>query len=205
MKIPEHLAMSFLIAQLGVHPIHGWGGTTLVLLAGCLPDLDGLTLLAGWRVYRRYHRVIGHGIPMTVLGPLLVAALGSEGFGVAPFLPLWFWLQVSLVAHLLSDVLFYRWPAQLLWPCSSWSWALGLVGWNDLIPTVILYGASLAAVFWPQFGWAAGVSGLGMLGIYLTWRCWRQPGATGWSAWLAGDWAEDAAPIWRWLTGDFVP
>ena len=48
MKIPEHLALSYLIAQLNVQQRYGPGGAALVMLAGFLPDLDGLTLLAGW-------------------------------------------------------------------------------------------------------------------------------------------------------------
>src|SRR5262245_24137924 len=57
MKVPEHVAASFLLAQLGVQARYGTAGTLLVLAVGLLPDLDGLTILAGWRTYRTYHRI----------------------------------------------------------------------------------------------------------------------------------------------------
>src|SRR5947208_9608281 len=67
MKVPEHLALSFLMAQLGVQQQYGPGGTALMMLAGFLPDLDAVTALAGWDVYRRWHRRVGHGLPITLL------------------------------------------------------------------------------------------------------------------------------------------
>src|SRR4029078_10162087 len=86
MKIPEHLALSYLIAQLDVQQRYGPWGTALVMLAGFLPDLDGLTLLAGWRTYRRYHRKVGHGILVTLAGPLLLGALRGGVFPSRPAL-----------------------------------------------------------------------------------------------------------------------
>src|SRR5262249_32439192 len=106
MKPTEHVTFSFLLAQLGVQQEYGPAGTLLVVAAGTLPDLDGLTLLAGWKVYRKFHRVLGHGLPMTLAGPALLALCGTCGLGLRPFGPLWAWLQVSLLAHLFADVCF---------------------------------------------------------------------------------------------------
>ncbi len=86
MKVPEHVALSYLIAQLGVQPQYG------------------LTVLAGWRYYRKYHRTLGHGLPVTLLGASALAAVGSFVLALGPFWPLWGWLQVSLLAHLFVDV-----------------------------------------------------------------------------------------------------
>src|SRR5947209_17965403 len=108
MKVPEHVAFSFLLAQLGVHQQYGWSGTALVIAAGCLPDLDGIGVIFGWRFYRRYHRILGHGLPMTMLGPLVLAFFGSF-LEIGSFLVLWPWLQVSLLLHLFTDVSFYNW------------------------------------------------------------------------------------------------
>src|ERR1700740_1317116 len=107
MKVPEHLAFSFLMAQLGVQQQYGPGGTALMMLAGFLPDLDAVTALAGWDVYRRWHRKLAQTLPMTLCGPLLLAVLGAFALHLGPFLPLWLWLQAALLGHLLSDVLFY--------------------------------------------------------------------------------------------------
>src|SRR5258708_6199946 len=114
MKIPEHLALSFLLAQFGVQQEYGTAGTTLMLVAGMLPDLDGVSILGGWTCHRKYHRVLGHGLPVTLLGPAALALAGSWLLGGG--LLLWAWLQLSLLVHLTTDCLFYRWPAQVLWP-----------------------------------------------------------------------------------------
>src|SRR5436853_2848361 len=116
MKIPEHLALSYLIAQLGPHQTYGLPGTLLVMAAGMLPDLDGVSILGGWKCHLRYHRKIGHGVPMTFLGPLLLALFWSHFLHGGMWLGLWAWLQLSLILHLVIDVLFYRWRVQLLWP-----------------------------------------------------------------------------------------
>lgn len=202
MKLPEHVAFSFLLAHLGPQQQYGWGGTALVVAAGLLPDLDGLTVLGGWGCHRRYHRVLGHGLPVTLGGPLALALAGAALLGVA-WLPLWCWLQLSLLLHLATDVLFYRWPVQLLWPLSPRGAGLGRVPWNDLTPTTILYVGCAAVLVRPDWGVAAAF--LGLLGLYVLWRSARRPALTGWGAWLAGDWARRAPRVCRWLTGDFVP
>src|SRR5262245_14708332 len=127
MKLPEHVAFSFVLAHLGVQQEFGAIGTGLVIAAGVLPDLDGLAVLGGWKCHRAYHRVIGHGVPLTLGGPLLLTFIGSWMLPTASFLLLWCWLQVALLAHLLTDVLFYRWPVQWLWPFSSRGLGLGQV------------------------------------------------------------------------------
>jgi membrane-bound metal-dependent hydrolase YbcI (DUF457 family) len=203
-KLPEHVAISFLLAQLGPRQEYGTTGTLLMLLAGILPDLDGLTLLAGWRAYRTYHRICGHGLLVTLLGPPLLAWLGTTWLngGNAGFL--WAWLQVSLLAHLFTDVCFYRWPVQLLWPFSARAWGFGLLRWNDLVPTLCLYAASAGVLLWPARAVAIATAGLVGFLLYLAWRTWRPPSRSGLSAWLAGGWTEHHARFWRWLTGDFV-
>jgi membrane-bound metal-dependent hydrolase YbcI (DUF457 family) len=202
MKIPEHFALSFLLAQFGVQHEYGPAGTALMIGAGILPDLDGLSILGGWRWHRTYHRVLGHGLPMTLAGPALLALLGARLLGLGEFLPLWLWLQAALFAHLLTDILFYRWPAQLLWPFSSRGWGLGLIGWNDLVPTLLLYAGVLGTCF-GRAPWVAGIS-LGLLAAYVACRAWVPLPRTAWSAWLTGNWARRSAPLWRWLTGDFI-
>jgi inner membrane protein len=203
MKLPEHVTLSFLLAQLDAAPRFGPGGTALMIAAGLLPDLDGVTLVAGWRVYRRYHRVVGHGLPVTLFGPALLAG-AAAWMGVGPFVPLWAWAQTSLLAHLATDGVFYRWPVQLLWPVSSRGPGLGLVTWNDLVPTIVLYAASVVALAWPEASLAAATVGLGTFCVYLAWRAWRPRSRFGWSAWITGDWARTTPRPWRWLTGDFV-
>ena len=74
----------------------GQVGTGLLLAAGFLPDLDTLTVLGGWRCHNRYHRVLGHGLPVTLAGPAALAGVGAGLLGAAAFWPLWAWLQGAL-------------------------------------------------------------------------------------------------------------
>src|SRR5205823_6083543 len=126
-------------------------------------------------------------------------------FSLQPLLALWGWLQLALLAHLFTDVCFYRWPVQLLWPVSSQGLGWGLLTWNDLIPTLLLYGGTVLALTWPAAALPAAAGAVGGLLVYLGWRAVQPRQATGWSGWLTGGWAPHAAPVWRWLTGDFIP
>jgi membrane-bound metal-dependent hydrolase YbcI (DUF457 family) len=204
MKFPEHVSFSFLLAQLGVQPHYGLAGTALMVLAGNLPDLDTLTLLGGPQIYRKYHRILGHGLPVALAAPTILALLGSHILMLGPFLPLWCWFQVALLAHLAADVCFYRWPVQVLWPLSTRGWGIGLVRWNDLVPTLVLYGGTVLALLRPDFAPAFAAASIGGFVLYLGWRAWWPWPHWGWSAWITGSWALDAAPVWRWLTGDFL-
>ncbi len=204
MKFPEHFTLSFLIAQLGVQEQYGLVGTALVVAAGNLPDLDSVTLFGGWRLYRTYHRIIGHGVPVTLAGPALLALLAYSVLGLRPLWPLWCWLQVALVVHLCTDVCFYRWPVQLWWPLSSKGWGFGLVSWNDLVPTLLLYGGTALALVWQPLAPLVAALAIGAFALYLVWRAWRPRPESGFFAWLTGGWAPEAAPLWRWLTGDFI-
>jgi membrane-bound metal-dependent hydrolase YbcI (DUF457 family) len=202
MKIPEHVALSYLLAQLGVHQAFGPAGTALMIVAGNLPDLDGISILGGWRCHRTYHRVLGHGLPVTLLGPALLAWFGTGILGLGPYFVLWAWLQAALLVHLVTDVFFYRWPVQLLWPLSRRGVGLGLIPWNDLAPTLLLY-AGVFLSWWAEPAIVAAVS-LGLLALYVVCRAWVPLPRSGWAGWLAGNWARGSAPVWRWLTGDFI-
>jgi membrane-bound metal-dependent hydrolase YbcI (DUF457 family) len=204
MKLPEHVALSYLVAQLGVQQQYGLAGTVLVITAGVLPDLDGLTVLGGWGCHRKYHRMLGHGLPVTLAGPPLLAVTGAAVLGASVFWPLWAWLQLSLLVHLLSDCLFYRWPVQLAWPLSARGVGLGLVGWNDLVPTLLLYGGAVGCLVWPASAFAIAAASLAALSLYVAWRAVRPPARSGWPAWLAGRWAYSSPRLLLWLTGDFV-
>lgn len=204
MKTTEHVTLSYLLAQLSVAQQYGTGGTLLMIAAGNLPDLDGVTLLGGWRIYRTYHRVLGHGLPVTLFGPAALAWLGSGVWELGPFGPLWGWLQLALLVHLFSDVCFYRWPVQLLWPFSARACGFGLIRWNDLVPTILLYAATALCLTWPARALLAATTALAALALYVAWRAWRPRSRFGWSAWVTGDWALEHSRYWRWLTGDFV-
>ena len=201
MKLPEHITLAFLLAQFGVQQAYGWPGTALVIAAGVLPDLDGLGIVFGWRFYQRHHRILGHGLPVTLGGPALLALAGVGLFGAGILLPVG--LVPGGAVQPSSDRCAFL-PlagAALLWPISSRGWDVGLLGWNDLVPTLFLYGASAVALVWPAAGPVAAIVGIGGLTAYLLWRTFRRADVNGWSGWLAGRWASRASGLaladWR--------
>jgi membrane-bound metal-dependent hydrolase YbcI (DUF457 family) len=173
MTILQHLALSFLLAQFIVQPDYGSAGTLLVLVAGILPDVDGLSILGGWNAQRTYRGAAGHGLPVAVAAPALLALLAARLFGVGAFAPLWLWLQLSMLAHLATDLLLGRWPLQLLWPFSTQRWGFGLGPRADPVPAAVLHPAALAALCWPEWGPAAAGVGVGGLTLYCAWRAAR--------------------------------
>jgi membrane-bound metal-dependent hydrolase YbcI (DUF457 family) len=204
MKIPEHLALSYLLAQFGVHQHYGPTGTALMLVAGMLPDLDGVSILGGWNCHRKYHRVLGHGILVTLFGPALLAlfAVSQLGFGYGFWL--WLWLQVALLLHLATDLVFYGWPVQLLWPFSRGGVGLARIAWNDLIPTLLLYLGSALVYVRPALAAPISACTLTALMFYMAWRSRFPRPRTGWLGWLTGDWARRSPRVCLWLTGDFI-
>jgi membrane-bound metal-dependent hydrolase YbcI (DUF457 family) len=173
MTIPQHLALSFLLAQFVVRQDYGLAGTLLVLAAGCMPDLDGLSVLGGWNAQRAYRGAAGHGLPVALAAPALLALFAAGPFGLGDFAPLWLWLQVSWLAHLATDLLLGRWPLQLLWPFSTRKWALGLSTREDPVPSAVLHTAALTALCWPGWGQLAAWVGIGGLTLYTAWRATR--------------------------------
>jgi hypothetical protein len=198
MKIPQHIALSFLLAQFGAQQQYGWRGTALVVAAGCLPDVDALSALAGWHAHRTWRGTAGHGLPVTLAAPPLLALLGCEMLGLGPLEPLWLWLQLSLLAHLAADVCWGRWPVRLLWPASSRKWGGDPAARDHAAPVLILYAAAAAALFSARWAPAAAAASVGALVLYTAWRLSRphpaaarrpEPGAILWEgcgffAWL---------------------
>lgn len=116
----------------------------LVTLDGVLPDLDGLTLLAGEEAYGRYHHVLTHGLVSAVACAAVLGALADRRALVA---------AASLVAfhlHLLCDLAGSGpgWPITYLAPFSMhetmWSGQWDLASWQN---TLIGLAATLA-VLW---------------------------------------------------------
>ncbi len=102
------------------------------------------------------------------------------------------------------DLLFHRWPVQLLWPLSNWGLGLGLIGWHDLVPTLLLYAGTAAAVFAGAAApWVAAAT-LAVLATYIAWRARHRGPLPGILGWLTHDWAARSPGLCRWLTGDFI-
>jgi len=87
---------------------------------------------------------------------------------------------------------------------SSRGWAIGLLSWNDLVPTLTLYSGTALVLAWPARAPVIAILGLTILLLYLVRRAFRPEPEWLWEDWLAGGWAANSARFWRWLTGDFV-
>lgn len=119
----------------------------LVTAAGLLPDVDGLSLVAGEEAYGRFHHVLTHGIvAATVLSVVLGLCAKRR-------------LLVTVLAfgafhlHLLCDLVGSGpgWPLTYLWPFSSrelmWDGQWNLASWqNSVIGLFVTLGVLYCAV-----------------------------------------------------------
>lgn len=115
----------------------------LVTLAGVLPDLDGLTLLAGEDAYARWHHLLTHGIVAATACAALLAAVARQRLAVAAL------AFAAFHLHLLCDLAGsgVGWPIFYLWPFDGvavgWSGGWELASWQN---TVIGLGVTLGCL-----------------------------------------------------------
>jgi hypothetical protein len=142
-----------------------------VTLAGVLPDLDGLGIIAEtisrdspkaltW--YSEYHHVLGHNLGLGLALAGLTFALNRRRWPAA-------WLAlVSFHLHLLGDLIGARgpdgeqWPIPYLWPFLQ-TWKLTWAGqWAlNAWPNFLVTGLLMAATIWQA--WKLGYSPLEMI------------------------------------------
>lgn len=126
----------------------------LVVLAGVLPDVDGLGIVAdfitrslGWaetNYYQEFHRMVGHGLPAALVIAALAALLGRRRLWVAGG------AFVSVHLHFLCDLIGSRgtsaediWGIYYFAPLTTrleWAWSgqWPLVGWQNMLITMAL-------------------------------------------------------------------
>ena len=133
----------------------------LITLAGILPDVDGLGMVADfakgmfsgepttYHFYHKFHHLLGHGWPAALVICGLLAGFATKRFRVFGFCLLTFHL------HLFCDLLGSRGPSAAdLWPiCYGeplfrhpiWFWTgqWRLDGWQNQIIFVLIFFASL--------------------------------------------------------------
>lgn len=122
------------LSWLGAQKLTDRRDRILVTLGGVLPDLDGLTLLAGEEMYGRWHHVLTHGILSAVAISAVLAMFARKKWAV-------FGLAFAAFhLHLFCDLLGSGpgWPLYYLWPMSReqvmWSGQWNLASWqNSLI------------------------------------------------------------------------
>lgn len=119
----------------------------LVALAGVVPDVDGLTLLAGEEAYGRYHHVFTHGLVSALVCGVVFGAIAKRKLVVG---------LLSVAAfhlHLLCDLAGSGpgWPITYLYPFSHvetmWSGQWNLASWqNTLIGLAATLGVLACAL-----------------------------------------------------------
>lgn len=135
------------LSWLGAQRLSSRRDRLLITLAGVLPDLDGVTLLAGEEAYGKWHHVLTHGFVSALLISAVLAFFAEKkrvvfGLGLAIF-----------HLHLLCDLLGSGpgWPIHYLWPFSNdesmWSGQWNLASWqNTLIGLTATLGVLACAI-----------------------------------------------------------
>lgn len=139
-----HAELSWLVAQ----PLRQRRDRIIVTCAGLVPDLDGLTLLAGTEAYGRYHHVLTHGLlaAAATAGACLVL---SRQRAVATLLALG-----AFHLHLLCDLVGSGpgWPILYFEPFSNaewfWSGQWNLASWQNAVVGLVATLASLSMALW---------------------------------------------------------
>ena len=122
-----HVGVSWIVADLArLTSRDRW----VVVLAGTLPDLDGIGILWSEPAYVAAHRAAAHGVFFAVL-IVALAALGSDRPWAAGVMA-----ALSFHLHLLLDVVGTGGlPIRYLWPLTDWEWSYGghwvLASWQN--------------------------------------------------------------------------
>jgi len=198
----EHSIFAFSLAALvkGRKPARAFNVAAMV--ASTAPDLDGLSVAAGYDAYVRYHRVFAHSILSAALLGIAAAwaALwlwpsGKCGIGVPEDTAeprRWFsrlgrvgqklpWQQLLLagalggISHVLVDAL-YHWPIPLLWPLSSEQFAFPLFPWGDLVILALMLASMFGHARWRSHPRTIACVTLAALAAYGVFRWYRPSG-----------------------------
>ena len=112
--------------QIPTHLLAGWCAANCVrlnarqrlacMIASAIPDLDGVTLIAGREAYLRTHHVLGHNVSFAILSSLLLCAWTAWRFRL--FLLYAFCFHLHLVMDYLGSG--RGWPIYYAWPFSRW-------------------------------------------------------------------------------------
>jgi len=140
-----HVGLSWIFANLArVSP----RDRLIIVLAGTVPDLDGLGILWSEHAYTAAHRAAGHG--MLFLGLIVAVALlcGDSPWGTGAL------AAVSFHLHLLLDLVGTGGlPIKYLWPLSDRGWSYSghwvLTSWPNVV-LMAATGLGVLAIAWQR-------------------------------------------------------
>ena len=113
------------------------------LIGSQAPDFDGISRFFGNASYTRYHRGINHSIPAILLWPTLISLI-LYFYQPISFYHLWIWVFLSVLFHVLLDVL-NTYGTQALRPFTDKWIALNLL--NIFDPFIFIIH-SLGIIIW---------------------------------------------------------
>jgi inner membrane protein len=117
-----------------------------VFLAAVIPDIDGLSLLAGLEAYSTYHDRITHSVPFAVLVSLIGAAFCHRHRAkVVVF------TQLAFFSHILGDYFLSGWPIALWFPFGRTEIMSAHALWLGHPVNHVLNAVSVACMIW--MGW----------------------------------------------------
>lgn len=131
------------LSWLGAQKLASRRDRLLVTLGGVLPDLDGLTLLAGEDLYGQWHHVLTHGFLSAVVISGALALFATRRLAV--FLLAFGAFHLHLFCDLLGSG--PGWPIFYFWPLNrtQWFWdgQWDLASWQN---TLVGLAATLAVL-----------------------------------------------------------
>lgn len=106
------------LSWLGAQKLLARRDRVLVTLGGVLPDVDGLSILAGENLYAKWHHVLTHGFVSAFVISGLLALFATRRLAV------FFLALAAFHLHLLCDLLGSGpgWPLYYFWPFSRLEW-----------------------------------------------------------------------------------
>lgn len=123
-----------------------WLWPTLSAIAALFPDIDGITVLGGPDLYKRWHQLYTHNVIAFAILPLVVAAIAWR-LTRLPFRKLWLLMQTGMALHLLGDVI-AQWPLPFLRPLSDAGFSFGLIEHDFSLGLVLVLLVGVLAGTW---------------------------------------------------------
>lgn len=136
-----HALTGWVVAQ----PMKSKKDRLIVTIAAVIPDIDGLTLLAGVESYQKYHHTFGHNIFVGLLISSLCLVLTKEKIKLS------FLTFIAFHTHLICDLLgsgvdwgiYYFWPLSHMEFTSLPPFQWELDSWQNFTVTFLLIIASI--------------------------------------------------------------
>ena len=112
----------------------------LIVIAGVIPDIDGIFILFDQAAYNTYHHTFGHSLVFGIMVALVASFLSSDKTKVAIA------ALGAFSLHLFSDIIGSNWAIQPFCPISEWA-----VGNPAFLTNVIIYDIINPGTFFIAF------------------------------------------------------